>query len=316
MGEEHVDHSSGGLCVGRDGETMPSLKSKVIRMRFTSRLLAACAVMTIWPAVRADGIDEPAAPAMISTEVDALEPVVSPVGLASRLDDATAELPRRRFYVSGIVGTSFATLTSGGDQNFVTPSGDDRLYPNTGTVDRSLFTAGGAIGVAFDRQAGLLRAEIEGRGRDALTGTTANLRPDGLVYGGYAVEAVDGWSAMANLWRDVFLTESIGVYAGGGSGGGGYSVHVVNPGVAADPDGAGSSGVGNFAWQAGGGVTWAASDRVTLDLGYRFFAIGRGSSSLFTDPTGTYVGEYTSAFTASELLLSVRIYEPFRRRRG
>lgn len=278
-------------------------------------VLAACAILTTWPTVRAHGIDGPAAIAVISPAVDVPEPVSGPVGIAWCVNAATAEPSGRRLYVSGIVGTSFATLSSGGNQNFVTPSGDDRLYPNTGSVDRSLFTAGGAFGIAFDRQGGLLRAEIEGRSRDAFTGTTANLNPDGTVYGSYAVEAADGWSTMANLWRDVFLTDTLGIYAGGGIGGGGYHLHAVNPGIDGDPDVAGSSGIGNFAWQAGGGVTWAASNRVTLDLGYRFFSIGQGSSALFTDPAGTYVGEYTSAFTASELLLSVRIYEPFRRRR-
>lgn len=70
--------------------------------------------------------------------------------------------------------------------------------------------------------------------------------------------------------------------------------------------------VGSFAWQAGGCVTWRLPDRVTLDLGYRWFAI----NTLSTSPAPsdeTPAGNYTSTFGASELLLSVRIYEPFRR---
>jgi len=36
-----------------------------------------------------------------------------------------------------------------------------------------------------------------------------------------AVQPTDGWSVMANAWRDIFLTEQLGICAGGGIGGGG-----------------------------------------------------------------------------------------------
>jgi opacity protein-like surface antigen len=198
-------------------------------------------------------------------------------------------------YVTGIVGASFAALSSGGTNTAGIPT------PNTGTVSDDLFTAGGAFGFAFDRPSGLLRAEVEGRGREQLLGETASVEP-------FAVAANDGWSVMANMWRDYFFTNRLGVYGGGGIGAGGYRILVDEP--LAIVTGAGD--VSQFAWQAGGGVTYRFGPQVTVDLGYRFFAIETGSTPLLL-ADGSPAGDYTSALSASEVLLSVRVYEPFRR---
>ena len=68
----------------------------------------------------------------------------------------------------------------------------------------------------------------------------------------------------------------------------------------------GSSTVNTFAWQVGTGFTYQLSDRVTFDTGYRFFAMSPGTTPLsisggpfFQQP----IGSYTSAFSASELLV-------------
>ena len=81
-----------------------------------------------------------------------------------------ADRPSRRFYITGIIGASFGTLQSGG----VNTEGD---FFNTGRATDSLLTAGGAVGMAFDRTDGLLRLEVEGRGRDALQGQTNSFQP-------------------------------------------------------------------------------------------------------------------------------------------
>ena len=61
-------------------------------------------------------------------------------------------------------------------------------------------------------------------------------------------------------------------------------------------------------------MTYELSKRVTLDLGYRFYSVGAGTSTLTTSFAGFPVDsqDITSRFSASELLFSVRIYEPFR----
>jgi hypothetical protein len=80
----------------------------------------------------------------------------------------------------------------------------------------------------------------------------------------------------------------------------------------------GASMTNSFAWQNGTGVTYQLSPRVTFDVGYRSFSVGNGSTPLLTSGNAgggapyLFFGNSTSAFTASELLLSIRIDEPFR----
>lgn len=103
------------------------------------------------------------------------------------------------------------------------------------------------------------------------------------------------------------------MYGGGGFGVGGYEYSM----LLADGSQSlsGSTTVNTFAWQVGTDFTYQLSDRVTFDTGYRFFAMSPGTTPLsisggpfFQQP----IGSYTSAFSASELLLSIRIDEPFR----
>ena len=127
------------------------------------------------------------------------------------------------------------------------------------------------------------------------------------------VTVTNGWSAMTNFWRDYFFTDRFGVYGGGGFGVGGYQYSM--QGENGEIPLKGSSAVNTFAWQIGTGVTYQLSDRITFDTGYRFFAMTPGATPLALTDGGRValpIGSYTSAFSASELLVSIRIYEPFR----
>ena len=95
--------------------------------------------------------------------------------------------------------------------------------------------------------------------------------------------------------------------AGGGIGAGGYRWNLTQPEPTIDIGG--SDRVSNFAWQAGGGLFYEISKRATVDLGYRFFSISESTIEY------NFFGTQTAPtnFAASELLLTVRIYEPFRR---
>ena len=206
-----------------------------------------------------------------------------------RLQDV--EEPGSRFYVAGILGASFATLAT-----------DQQVSAND-----TLFTTGGTLGMAFDRP---WRLEVEGRARDPIAG--------GITTPGVAgsFEATGGWSTMVNLWRDVEVFDGIGIYVGGGIGAGGYKLgyDASFPGLNTTTTGA--SNQTGFAWQAGGGVVWDLTSRLSIDLGYRFFAIGSGTTSVSTvqagNPTPLSTVDVRTGFSASELLLSIRIYEPFR----
>jgi opacity protein-like surface antigen len=193
----------------------------------------------------------------------------------------------RQFYLGGIVGADFATL--------------DKIPPDTTIPNQSIFTAGGTVGMRLKRNKGALRFEFEGRGRDQLEDTK------NLILLDVTWRATDSWSTMVNVWRDYKPFESLGIYAGGGIGAGGYRWNLTQTEPAIDVGG--SDRVSNFAWQAGGGLFYEISKRATVDLGYRFFSISE--STIEYNAFGTQTSP--TNFAASELLLTVRIYEPFRR---
>ena len=215
------------------------------------------------------------------------------------------DAPATQIYVSGIVGASFATINTGGGRTF-----NDSDVAQRGSVNETIFTGGGAIGTAFARHAGLLRMEVEGRARGPMSGQT-DLIINGVAVTPLDVRAENGWSAMVNFWRDYFVTDALGIYAGGGFGVGGYRYSLMTPANADFVPLSGSTPVTTFAWQVGTGFVYEISDRITLDTGYRFFAMTPDSTAIYIE-NSLGLGSYTSAFSASELLLSIRIYEPFR----
>ena len=184
----------------------------------------------------------------------------------------------RRFYLSGMIGPSFAQVNS--------PAGADLLSED------SLFNAGGAIGVAFERRNGRLRLETEGMGRSTYDGEfVATPEP------GDTTILTNNWSVMENVWRDLMLTDRFGIYGGGGIGAGGYILGEQFQGETLYTEPA-----ANFAWQFGGGLLWEVTDRLTFDVGYRYFHIN----------TITQADAEPNQFSASELMFTLRLYEPFR----
>lgn len=200
-----------------------------------------------------------------------------------------------RFYVAGIMGSSFATLTS----------------PGTPSSNEPLFTAGGAAGLAIAWLDRAWRLEVEGRARDPLMQTTT-LDEFGTTS---ALTATGGWSTTLNMWRDYHVTDRLTWYIGGGIGGGGYQFGVSQQLPVQDTTVTGVGTVGGFAWQAGGGLAWALTDRITLDLGYRYFEIDGHAVNADVVQTGTLIDttRFPSAFSTSELFFAIRFYEPFRR---
>ena len=198
-----------------------------------------------------------------------------------------------RFYLSGIIGPSWGTLQ----------------VDDSPAVNDPLFSAGGAAGVAFERESGRLRVEFEARYRDPISGDFGDT--DSFS----SLRAENGWSTLVNAWRDVDLTDRLGIYVGGGIGGGGYGSLTAQSAVPASNftiNGSGSAS--GFAWQAGGGVIYELTERITLDLGYRFFAVDSGSITATSFQSNVPIETFAvdTGFSASELLFAIRIYEPFR----
>jgi opacity protein-like surface antigen len=199
-----------------------------------------------------------------------------------------------RFYLAGIMGASFATLTATD-----APAATDPL-----------FTSGGAAGIAFDMLDRDWRLEVEGRARDPLAET--------LPLGdGVSTSSLTGsgcWSATVNLWRDYELTDRLDFYVGGGIGGGGYRLGVNQEFPVQNVSVAGLGTVGGFAWQVGGGLAHALTERVTLDLGYRFFSLASGPIVADVAQGGVpwSTVDVDSGFSASDLFFAIRVHEPFR----
>jgi len=185
----------------------------------------------------------------------------------------------RRFYLSGMIGPSFATVTSPEEVNLVSSD--------------TLFNAGGAVGVAFERDNGRLRLELEGMGRGTYDAAiTGSADPSDFTL------VTNNWSVIQNVWRDLMITERFGVYGGGGIGAGGYIL-----GERLEGEVEYASPAASFAWQAGGGILWELGDRLTFDVGYRYFQIDTIEQAVFVVP---------NQFAASELMFTLRLYEPFR----
>ena len=280
-------------------------------MRLSTSISAAVCLLVASSVAKAGVLGHPIdLSAFSSAASDAADTVAAEDVLPVSLSDGPAS---SRLYVAGIVGASFATLTSGGSFESIPGS----VFSPTGSVNDTLFTGGGAVGMAFAKSSGQLRMELEGRDRGAMSGpTTLNVSGGTILDRPMTTTASGVWSFMTNFWRDYDLTSTLGLYAGGGIGIGGYQYQTRS----LDPDlvVSGANTINSFAWQAGTGVTYQVSSRVTFDVGYRFFSIGDGSTPLLSSgstgggPPYFFFGNSVSSITASELLLSVRIYEPFR----
>ena len=195
--------------------------------------------------------------------------------------------PARRFYLTSIVGGSFLVISANN-----TPS--------------AALTWGGAVGLALERSNGRILLEVEGRYRDGIEQTYLGFNenfsprhpnPIGIVVG----KNFGGWSVLANVWRDFRLNDRFEVYGGGGIGATCYesSFQQIS---GSTPEPATSRYNTPFAWQAGVGCIWNVNERVAVDASYRLF----GTGWTFTRES------FASGFPRNEILLSLRIYEPFR----
>ncbi|MFM9059879.1 MAG: outer membrane protein [Planctomycetaceae bacterium] len=195
--------------------------------------------------------------------------------------------PPRRFYLTSIVGGSF-------------------LVVSANNSPPAALTGGGAAGVALERSNGRIRLEAEGRYRGPIDQTYLGFNqnfsprhpnPVGIVEG----KNFGGWSVLADAWRDFRLSDHFDVYGGGGIGATGYesSFQQISGPI---PEPATMRYNTEFAWQAGVGCIWNVNDRLAVDASYRLFGTG-----------WTFTREgFAGGFPRNEILISLRIYEPFR----
>lgn len=229
-----------------------------------------------------------ATPAALHAGLSHDEPV--PVELLPTTDSIARDLTmpqEQRFYLTSIVGGSF-------------------LVVSADNAPASSLTAGGAMGMALERSNGRIRLEVEGRYRDVLEQTYLGFnenypKHDPAPIGIMQARTYGGWSALVNVWRDFRFTEHVDLYGGGGIGAAGFQTELQRI-DATDPGPKTDRYITGYAWQLGVGSIWNISDRIALDASYRIFGVG-----------WTITKEDVSmGFLRSEILLSLRIYEPFR----
>lgn len=193
----------------------------------------------------------------------------------------------RRFYLTSIVGGSFLVVSPSN-----TPS--------------SCLTGGAAAGLALERSNGRIRLEAEGRYRSFLEQTylgfnetflPRNPNPVGIVQ----AKTLGGWSVLANVWRDFRLNDRFDLYGGGGIGATGFETSFQQI-DATSPFPATRRYNTEFAWQIGVGGIWNVSERIAVDASYRFFGTGYTITR----------ASLAAGFPRNEILISLRIYEPFR----
>ena len=238
----------------------------------------------------ADSAPPPASEQFQLTSYEAIDSGCQPLppleSSSSCLDSCCEPSRTLRWYVAPILGASWLNLEF--------PDGDVGY-------SRRLMTAGGTVGLALQRPFGQWRLETEGRYRDSFEITQPGITG--------ALDITGNWTAMANLWRDIPITQKLDMYAGGGLGVGGYEF------TFSESDGgstaSGSSVNTAFAWQMGIGMVYELTKNISLDLGYRYYTVEDTVTDVTFSPGGT-VTPIRQQLDTSELLFQVRIYEPFR----
>jgi opacity protein-like surface antigen len=184
-----------------------------------------------------------------------------------------AAAPEVNNYVSIFGGAAFGMSANGlysGSSNFEVPT-------NTGYV------IGGAVGTHIMPN---LRGEVEvSYSHHDLSGT---VNYDSSIY--TATGSFNTLYVLGNLWYDLDLGGPITPYIGGGAG-----VAVMMPNFSADGDTFTKSAVAPAA-QVGAGITYAFSDNLKLDVGYR-------AKFVFN---GTYLGSSSGVSGTSYIDQSVQ----------
>ncbi|UQZ87770.1 hypothetical protein C4J81_00475 [Deltaproteobacteria bacterium Smac51] len=118
---------------------------------------------------------------------------------------------------------------------------------------------------------------------------------------------VTAHSLLANIFFDIPTDTAMTPYVGGGLG---MAYLKTDYSTYASVNGSNnrmsnSSNDWNFAWNLGGGVAWAFTDAMALDLGYRYVDLGTADSGGVN--LNNYSGKSSVDYTAHEVSLGLRI---------
>jgi len=213
------------------------------------------------------------------------------------------------FYLTGNLAISTGTGDSGGSTDF---------FANTGSDTDAAPAYGGAVGFGFKLGEAIpksweiplpgwgLRFEFEG-----MNGREYELRTNG---GDGYISEVTAWTFMPNLWIDVPLHQPIAwmfgripvleplmLYGGAGLGLSATDLDTT------DNVSEGRNEEFLFGWQAGVGLGYALTQRVTLMAGYRYIDLGQPKVTLRIPPSEDPFGRFTMDLAAHEFNFGVRV---------
>jgi len=223
-------------------------------------------------------------------------------------------------YASGDIGFGFLNGDVGGTTEGVV------TFDNTGSDNDASPIFGGTIGFEFPLDEALpwdiplpgwmgesfrmpswtVRTELEGRYR-----LDSEFLTDGFSPATPFRTEVSSWSVMHNLWMDfpvsppisalfgrVPLLEPMKIYTGVGLGLAGNTADTSDTVVR------GSDTSYSFAYQFGGGLSYALTEWATISLGYRYVDLGQVDVSL--EDAGSSAGNLTVDLTGHEIGTALR----------
>jgi len=246
-------------------------------------LIAALALVSLGVSASVAWADEPVGE---DIEVPAPAPAPAPSRAAPPPAPAPADEDNFHLYVSGNVGGGFTKGRATGSISGFPNSGSDR--------DEDVF-GGGSLGIQYDHSPVGARVELEGQAARGL-----DLETDAGPMGAFTLHTnVNTWTLFGNIWLDFPLTDALSVFAGGGMG-----IAVTDMTSVANGGGDKTRDDTTWAWQAGGGVSFAATDWLTLDTSYRFVDLGEPDLKFRIAP---FPSDLEMHLQSHDVMLGVRV---------
>ncbi len=132
--------------------------------------------------------------------------------------------------------------------------------------------------------------------------------PTGLAYTGSFKIKSEIQSLFANAYFDINTGTAFTPYVGAGLGiaFNRYAASLVENGGFNTNASLGSRTSTNFAWNIGLGVSYAFTDTISADLGYRYAQFGKGSTHTYADNTYT-IKSKSGTISMHQIMLGLRI---------
>jgi|GEM_PF-345625 len=226
-------------------------------------------------------------------------------------------------YVGAKIGASIASFSDRRvlqgeylffDENQIPYSGSAQSWAFPAKTD-TVLGGGVSLGYTLASKTGLpVRLELDYTARDAAEVSSTRDMTYSTTYGGVyypanpavmtQADTVTLNTFMANVWYDIHTGTALTPYIGGGIGWGFVNyknTRAMLEGVTYDSF-TDKKDVTNFAWSVGAGVSYALSERLALDIGYRYVDAG----DMKVSASGGEPLSGTSAIASHDVMVGIR----------